>query len=982
MRGHTGIPTTVMAADESTAASTPRSSNRKTRRKDRSSSSEAIEVDAFDNPTELFQWINYGNFSGATKRVLEHPIEAKTWIVSKGEKRHHGKDGRIKWRYLPLHMICMKPNPPEQLLRALMFSYPKAAAERDHAGNLPIHYLLSEGCEDNYAVQLLLEMEPDCMHKRDNKGRSLLEIVSEGYRTGKLTKDAMVNMMAVLRQFTLDQEAKESVLNFTSGYEDEWRREERDATPAFGFSTEGRDQSHPVPENIETQVKQQQREQQQGRSRSRRRSSNPVETREAAPNGDSSNVGVDNASRSSSKGAEEKLEYAIAERDVLRESISRVQEQSQRQEMALVAMNKQLSTNAAELLKSKEKVQRKREQSEDLQKRLKDCQNKLADARRNATTQSSESVETIKAIKLKHGGEVERLKKERDDKFAQLKAQSDEKLGRLESELEQLRKEKDKEAQDAAARETEAQHKIFELMQTAANENHERKVERDKLTEEKKALEEQVTGLQQQVDEDPKTIEIVKAESQATERRLKSRIASLERELLEALGATTGSGDVRSRTSELLKIESERDALQEMNASLQEHVEQLKKRCDEIQESQSEMSKLRDDIQSVEKELLESRRQHAACLEELDDTKSKSLISESRLQTTIAKLEKDLLMAISERDQHVRASSTATQEETRLDEEKRSLQRVNLSLQNHVSALKEKCYALETSLDSSRAQNTELLGQLKAARESAERPVTENDIGGRQQELKSEFQSLLSLVSNLSNEGSAKSLHSLSTNEAVKYQEKLEDQMQQIVDLSSARDKLLEEIRKLRSEMETAERTLEVNQTSLRQSEEEKARLQAELRQCQEAARLLEKECSQLRLDKDEARRLGVQKQSYEKQLKDLKLKFETVKDNNSSLREIIARNNKMYLGQVQALGKEIADLKRVNGSLHEHVHELSLENEEMRNGLMLLSPNHHPPVGKGQNDVFRRAHPDQMRDQAEVDRDELLREERLYGQQ
>ena len=229
-RSSGGVPTTVVAGSQGNTGNavggpngtTPKTGNGRKHHPNRkgrggggakraSSPSDVVmdehhEVDAFDNPTELFQWINYGNYSGAAKRVLEYPVEARTWIFSRGDSKKKGS--RIKWRYLPLHVVCLQSKPPEQLLRALVFSYPKGATLRDYAGNLPIHYLLNEGCDDTYMIQLLLEVAPDCMNKRDAQNRSLLEIVSEGYRVGKYTRDGMVNVLAVLRQWSMDKEGK------------------------------------------------------------------------------------------------------------------------------------------------------------------------------------------------------------------------------------------------------------------------------------------------------------------------------------------------------------------------------------------------------------------------------------------------------------------------------------------------------------------------------------------------------------------------------------------------------------------------------------------------------------------------------------------------------------------------------------------------------------------------------------------------------
>eukprot|EP00957_Ditylum_brightwellii_P141741 10799268-Ditylum_brightwellii.AAC.1 len=79
------------------------------------------EVDAFQNPTELFQWINYGDWESAISTAVNFPLEASTWIVSTASSDAGRRDsGKIKWRYLPLHLVCMQPKASSALVQQML----------------------------------------------------------------------------------------------------------------------------------------------------------------------------------------------------------------------------------------------------------------------------------------------------------------------------------------------------------------------------------------------------------------------------------------------------------------------------------------------------------------------------------------------------------------------------------------------------------------------------------------------------------------------------------------------------------------------------------------------------------------------------------------------------------------------------------------------------------------------------------------------
>ncbi|KAL7542821.1 hypothetical protein ACHAXR_012129 [Thalassiosira sp. AJA248-18] len=159
-----------------------------------SSTSSVKEVDYYLNPTELFRWINYRRWDGAKARAQSHPDECCTWIVSR-----HNTDGRILWRHLPLHLICMQKEAAcgvlddsdapavvasrqmEQLMDVLLDSYPEGASSPDDQGMLPLHLLLSkaEGEPNERVINLLLSSFPNAVDIRDKFGRTPYDILRE-----------------------------------------------------------------------------------------------------------------------------------------------------------------------------------------------------------------------------------------------------------------------------------------------------------------------------------------------------------------------------------------------------------------------------------------------------------------------------------------------------------------------------------------------------------------------------------------------------------------------------------------------------------------------------------------------------------------------------------------------------------------------------------------------------------------------------------
>lgn len=165
------------------------------------------EVDYYLNPTELFRWINYRRWDGARARVLSHPDECATWIVSR-----HSSDGRILWRHLPLHLVCMQSESSsadspgatgssqsirqiEDLVDILLEAYPDAANSPDDQGLLPIHLIVANSPQPNERIlNLLLMAYPTGVDVKDKYGRTPVDIVKEKAEIGPHREAALRSM--------------------------------------------------------------------------------------------------------------------------------------------------------------------------------------------------------------------------------------------------------------------------------------------------------------------------------------------------------------------------------------------------------------------------------------------------------------------------------------------------------------------------------------------------------------------------------------------------------------------------------------------------------------------------------------------------------------------------------------------------------------------------------------------------------------------
>lgn len=218
-------------------------------------SGEGNEVDYYHNPTELFRWINYRRWDGARARVNSNPEECSVWVVSR-----HSTDGRILWRQLPLHLVCMQSGVKssfgdenrdlgdasstsggsmrnieeerslhnahlkqvEDLVEELLDAYPDAALQQDDQGMMPLHSCVSNinssSSPNERVLSLLLLANATALQVQDRFGRTPLDIMKEKCASVTPIPGADDALRLMLR-------AQDMILNIKKSLENETRDE-------------------------------------------------------------------------------------------------------------------------------------------------------------------------------------------------------------------------------------------------------------------------------------------------------------------------------------------------------------------------------------------------------------------------------------------------------------------------------------------------------------------------------------------------------------------------------------------------------------------------------------------------------------------------------------------------------------------------------------------------------------------------------------
>jgi hypothetical protein len=172
-----------------------------------------LQVDYDKNITSLYKAITQSNWDDAIRAAMEHPEEAKTWVV-----RHYedisGGSKEIMWRFLPIHSACARQPPASvvtalldaypdgakcvddqgmyalhyacgnqatrEVIRLLLMSYPDAAKMKDPRGMLPIHYIACWGPSSISVVDMVLVANRDVADEKDEDGNTAIDLAREG----------------------------------------------------------------------------------------------------------------------------------------------------------------------------------------------------------------------------------------------------------------------------------------------------------------------------------------------------------------------------------------------------------------------------------------------------------------------------------------------------------------------------------------------------------------------------------------------------------------------------------------------------------------------------------------------------------------------------------------------------------------------------------------------------------------------------------
>jgi len=126
--------------------------------------SQSFDVDYNYNPTVLFKLVESKQWKIAKERVEDYPDEAAGWVT------RHGKDGKLRWKLLPLHaVLCIKA--PKDLVILIIQAFPDACALVDDQGMLPLHLAMKDPNIDEQVIKILLQVNPAAVNAKDMKGR-------------------------------------------------------------------------------------------------------------------------------------------------------------------------------------------------------------------------------------------------------------------------------------------------------------------------------------------------------------------------------------------------------------------------------------------------------------------------------------------------------------------------------------------------------------------------------------------------------------------------------------------------------------------------------------------------------------------------------------------------------------------------------------------------------------------------------------------
>ena len=100
--------------------------------------------------------------------VKKSEREAACWVVRKE------RDGRLRWRLLPLHAALIF-NAPVTVVEILLRAFPAAATLKDDQGMLPLHLACRNAPVNFEVLEELLTAYPAAVYVKDRKGRTPLQ---------------------------------------------------------------------------------------------------------------------------------------------------------------------------------------------------------------------------------------------------------------------------------------------------------------------------------------------------------------------------------------------------------------------------------------------------------------------------------------------------------------------------------------------------------------------------------------------------------------------------------------------------------------------------------------------------------------------------------------------------------------------------------------------------------------------------------------
>ena len=127
-------------------------------------SATSSEVDYNDNPTELFKFIQLKDWNMVEARVGERPEEASSWVTRRG------KDGKIRWKILPLHAV-LSIKAPKDVILPIINAYPEACSLADDQGMLPIHLIMKNQEADEEVIKIILQSYPSGVNAQNKEGK-------------------------------------------------------------------------------------------------------------------------------------------------------------------------------------------------------------------------------------------------------------------------------------------------------------------------------------------------------------------------------------------------------------------------------------------------------------------------------------------------------------------------------------------------------------------------------------------------------------------------------------------------------------------------------------------------------------------------------------------------------------------------------------------------------------------------------------------